>query len=127
MCCRPARFELARELLPRFFALCPRAKLASDLAAEAEAATKKEAGVPKLLSDPDRVLARLDSYVAAYGGRATLFELWTANPSLLELLLMLFDRSEFLAEIAIRVPDLVDELEQSGRLRRSKTVEETVP
>jgi glutamate-ammonia-ligase adenylyltransferase len=35
--------------------------------------------------------------------------------------LRLFDRSEFLAETAIRTPDLVDELELSGRLRRPKT------
>jgi glutamate-ammonia-ligase adenylyltransferase len=33
----------------------------------------------------------------------------------------LFDRSEFLAEIAIRTPDLVDDLVVSGRLGRSKT------
>ena len=34
---------------------------------------------------------------------------------------MLFDRSEFLAETAIRVPDLVDELVTSGRLRQRKS------
>jgi glutamate-ammonia-ligase adenylyltransferase len=45
---------------------------------------------------------------------------------LFELLLLLFDRSEFLAEKAIRTPDLVDELESSGRLRRSKTDAETL-
>src|SRR5206468_5741232 len=33
-------------------------------------------------------------------------------------------RSEFLAETAIRTPDLVDELELSGRLRRRKSAEE---
>ena len=64
--------------------------------------------------------------MSAYGARATLYELWTNNPAVFELLLMLFDRSEFLAEIAIRTPDLVDELELSGRLRRSKTAEETL-
>ena len=60
--------------------------------------------------DPDRVLARLDRFVSAYGARAVLFETWSAHPSMFELLLMLFDRSEFLAETAIRTPDLVDEL-----------------
>jgi glutamate-ammonia-ligase adenylyltransferase len=40
---------------------------------------------------------------------------------LFELLLLLFDRSEFLAETAIRTPDLVDELVLSGRIRRRKT------
>jgi [glutamine synthetase] adenylyltransferase / [glutamine synthetase]-adenylyl-L-tyrosine phosphorylase len=78
------------------------------------------------LSDPDRVLTRLDSFITAYGARATLFELWNSNPALFELLLLLFDRSEFLAELAIRTPDLVDELVTSGRLRQRKSSEETL-
>ena len=77
-----------------------------------------------ILSDPDRVLARLDRFISAYSARATLFETWTHNPQLFELLLLLFDRSEFLAEIAIRTPDLVDDLVLSGRLRRRKTAAE---
>lgn len=104
--------ELARDLLPRFLNLCP----------------MKDAPIPeapaRVLSDPDRVLARLDSFVAAYGARSTLFETWASNPSLFDLLLLLFDRSEFLAEIAIHVPDLVDDLMLSGRLRRSKPAAE---
>ncbi|MEW6303695.1 MAG: bifunctional [glutamate--ammonia ligase]-adenylyl-L-tyrosine phosphorylase/[glutamate--ammonia-ligase] adenylyltransferase [Verrucomicrobiota bacterium] len=109
----PRTVELAMELVPRLLKLCPRR----------DVATKTE-GPWRVLSDPDRVLARLDSFVSAYGARAMLYELWTTNPSLFELLIWLFDRSEFLAETAIRVPDLVDELELSGRLRRSKTAEE---
>jgi len=103
--------ELARELLPQIFSLCrtdDRNSSAPQLPA-------------KVLSDPDRVLTRLDSFITAYGTRAALFELWSSNPALLELLLLLFDRSEFLAERAIRVPDLVDELMLAGRLRQSKT------
>jgi [glutamine synthetase] adenylyltransferase / [glutamine synthetase]-adenylyl-L-tyrosine phosphorylase len=107
--------ELARELLPRFLALCP--------PPAAPGATPRSGPV---LSDPDRVLVRLDSFIDAYGARATLYELWTQNPSLFELLLLLFDRSEFLAEMAIRTPDLVDELELSGRLRRTKSAAETL-
>ena len=104
--------ELARELWPRFMALCP-----------------KGASAPKhdrVLSDPDRVLVRLDSFVDAYGARATLYEMWAQKPALFELLLLLFDRSEFLAEQAIRTPDLVDELEASGRLNRAKSADETL-
>jgi [glutamine synthetase] adenylyltransferase / [glutamine synthetase]-adenylyl-L-tyrosine phosphorylase len=52
--------------------------------------------------------------------------MWTQNPALFELLLLLFDRSEFLAEQAIRAPDLVDALESSGRLHRAKSAEETL-
>ena len=106
--------ELARELLPQIFALCR--------------TDDRESPAPhlsgKVLSDPDRVLTRLDSFISAYGTRAALFELWASNPVLLELLLLLFDRSEFLAERAIRVPDLVDELMLAGRLRALKTADE---
>lgn len=103
--------ELALRLISELLEFCPKrsrvsteGKLASDV-----------------LSDPDRVLARLDSFIAAYGSRSMLYETWTSTPSLFRLLVFLFDRSEFLAETAIRTPDLVDELELSGRLRRRKT------
>jgi glutamate-ammonia-ligase adenylyltransferase len=78
------------------------------------------------LSDPDRVVTRLDAFISAYGARATLFELWNRNPAIFGMLVLLFDRSEFLAELAIRVPDLVDELVTSGRLQQRKTAAETL-
>jgi len=109
----PRSAELARELLPKIFALC--------LPPSGPGAAPE----PRL-SDPDRVMVRLQSFMEAYGTRAMLFELWTQKPSLFALLLRLFDRSEFLAERAIRNPDLVDELEDSGRLRRQKTAGETL-
>ena len=87
--------------------------------------TRPKAQQPPL-SDPDRVVTRLDNFISAYGARATLFELWHSNPALFDLLLLLFDRSEFLAELAIRTPDLVDELVTSGRLRQRKSAEETL-
>ena len=100
--------ELAMQLLPRLLALC-------------EGTPARDRNV---LSDPDRVVARLDRFITAYGARAILFETWTSHPQLFELLLLLFDRSEFLAEMAIRTPDLVDELVLSGRLGRSKSAPE---
>ncbi|MGA2657524.1 MAG: bifunctional [glutamate--ammonia ligase]-adenylyl-L-tyrosine phosphorylase/[glutamate--ammonia-ligase] adenylyltransferase [Verrucomicrobiota bacterium] len=111
----PRTSELACQLLPRLFRM-----------------TRGPAGRPasqagdERLSDPDRVVTRLDSFIGAYGARATLFELWNSNPAIFDLLLRLFDRSEFLAELAIRAPDLVDELVTSGRLRQRKTAQETV-
>jgi len=77
-----------------------------------------------ILSDPDRVVARLDNFVSAYGARSTLYEVWEAHPAFFELVLLLFDRSEFLAETAIRTPDLFEDLVLGGRLKRSKTVED---
>ena len=50
-------------------------------------------------------MTRLDSFVAAYGARATLFEVWNGTPRIFELLVLLFDQSEFLAELAIRTPE----------------------
>ena len=120
--------ELAMQLVPRFLALCqgdvPGSEFRvsnSSISPSGEATQKPETGKPKLLlSDPERVLARLDSFITAYGARATMVETWNGNPQLFELLLLLFDRSEFLAEIAIRTPDLVDDLVLSGRLSRNK-------
>jgi len=112
----PRTSQLAFQLLPKFLDLCSSrgAKMVSE-----------DARI-KILSDPDRVAVRLDSFISAYGARATLFELWNSNPSIFELLLELFDRSEFLAELAIRTPDLVDELVASGRLRQRKCAAETL-
>jgi [glutamine synthetase] adenylyltransferase / [glutamine synthetase]-adenylyl-L-tyrosine phosphorylase len=106
--------DLGFQLLPRLLNACPNATVGRTPSRQ------------NVLSDPDRVLARLDSFISAYGARAMLFEMWAANPSLFELLLWLFDRSEFLAERAIRTPDLVEHLVLSGRLRRRKDAGETL-
>jgi glutamate-ammonia-ligase adenylyltransferase len=118
----PRTSQLAHQLLPKLFALCPRTK--SGVPSTDSGKPPQTANVP--LSDPDRVVTRLDSFISAYGARATLFELWNRNPAIFELLVLLFDRSEFLAELAIRTPDLVDELVISGRLRQRKSAEETL-
>ncbi len=125
----PRTSELALQLLPRLFALCRRPMLEdggpkSAAPSQGAAEDKRESRAP--LSDPDRVVTRLDSFISAYGARALLFELWASNPAIFELLVLLFDRSELLAELAIRTPDLVDELVTSGRLRQRKTAAETL-
>jgi glutamate-ammonia-ligase adenylyltransferase len=66
----------------------------------------------------------LASFISAYAARVPLLELWTGNPALFELMLMLFDRSEFLAEVAIRTPDLIDDVVTGERLRQRKTAEQ---
>lgn len=116
--------ELAWHLIPKFIALCPIRAATNRLGFTMPPDEKELLGTDKMpnrLSDPDRVLARLDTFVSAYGARATLYEVWTNNPALFGLILMLFDRSEFLAEVAIRTPDMVEELMLSGHLRRRKS------
>lgn len=113
--------DLARQLIPKFLAFCPRASGSSGSPNVATTESTTTDRQDMVLSDPDRVLARVDSFVSAYGSRGTLFELWNNNPKYFELLLLLFDRSEFLAMIAIRSPDLIDNLVLGGRLHRRKT------
>jgi len=136
----PRTMDLALQLLQRLFSMCrgkseirsPKSEARSPkskVAAKESRVEGRGSGVDvrsQRLSDPDRVVTRLDNFIAAYGARATLFELWNGNPAIFDLLVLLFDRSEFLAEMAIRTPDLVDELVTSGRLRQRKTTEETL-
>lgn len=110
--------ELARELLPKLFGMC-RPEGEQTLNVQSSTLIGQGAGKP-VLSDPDRVLTRLDAFVQAYGARATLFELWNRQPAAFELLLRLFDRSEFLAEAVIRSPELLDDLVVGERLRLRK-------
>lgn len=115
--------EAARLLLAEFLRRCPRRE---DLEA-----LRREAGpdgnpAAKWLSDPDRVLARLLHYLQAYGSRAGLLDTWRSNLELFELMLWLFDRSEFLAELSLSEPDLVESLARGGYLIRAKTAEETL-
>ncbi len=132
----PHTTELARQLILKFLALCPKKKSrvqSPPPALKAAARPRRnevKAGKPKalpqsaILSDPDRVVTRLDSFIEAYGTRTALFEMWNGNPAAFELMLLLFDRSEFLAEAAIRDPDLIDDFVAGGRLRQRKMAPE---
>ncbi|MCF7707390.1 MAG: bifunctional [glutamate--ammonia ligase]-adenylyl-L-tyrosine phosphorylase/[glutamate--ammonia-ligase] adenylyltransferase [Verrucomicrobia bacterium] len=113
----PRTSRLALELVARILKYCP-----THAPTECISTTIEKGEI--ILSDPDRVLTRIDSFVGAYGARTTLLELWTSHPALFDLMLLLFDRSEFLAETAIRVPDMVDDLQQSGLLLRRKNTPE---
>jgi glutamate-ammonia-ligase adenylyltransferase len=125
----PHTTELARQLILKFLALCPKKRRtgfqpvpASEMRIGKRDGDRLEAR--PTLSDPDRVVTRLDSFIEAYGTRTALFEMWNGNPAAFELMLLLFDRSEFLAEAAIRDPDLIDDFVAGGRLRQRKTAPE---
>ncbi len=114
----PRTRELARHLIRKFLALCPKKE------SKVRSSKSKVLLQSAILSDPDRVVTRLDSYLEAYGSHAALLEMWHGNPQAFELMLLLFDRSEFLAEAAIRTPDLIDDFVAGGRLRQRKTAQE---
>ncbi len=121
----PRTGELARELILKFLALCQqkcRTGVAPVSIQKTDVRDRQDAR--PTLSDPDRVLTRLASFISAYAARVPLLELWNGNPPLFELMLWLFDRSEFLAEMAIRTPDLIDEVVAGGRLRQRKTMDQ---
>ncbi len=100
---------LALTLFSHLLSLCPHSRLPRP----------EGSRIRGNLSDPDRVLTCLDRFVAGYRSRAPLYETWTGQPQYFELLAWLFDRSDVLAEVAIRTPDLVEELVLGGRLRRT--------
>jgi glutamate-ammonia-ligase adenylyltransferase len=121
----PRTGELARELILKYLALCVE-KCRTGVAPVSIKKTDFRDGrdAHPTLSDPDRVLTRLASFISAYAARVPLLELWNGNPPLFQLMLLLFDRSEFLAEMAIRTPDLIDDVVTGGRLHQRKTADQ---
>jgi glutamate-ammonia-ligase adenylyltransferase len=73
-------------------------------------------------ADPDATLIQFVRFVEAYGFRSLLFELLTANPRLLELLVRTFDASEAAGSWLIRRPQWLEELTRSGMLDRTFSV-----
>ena len=71
---------------------------------------------PRLLAavaaspDPDMALAKLETFIAAVGARSTYYALLQENPGTLALLVKLFGTSEFLANLLIQRPELLDAL-----------------
>lgn len=118
--------DLGRQWLQRLLEFCPHPTPPASFPPTHPSNPTPQPHTDFVLSDPDRVLARLDSYISSYGTRALLYELWTARPNVFAHILKLFDRSEFLAELAIREPDLVDELEVGGHLVRQKDTAQTL-
>jgi glutamate-ammonia-ligase adenylyltransferase len=62
------------------------------------------------VADPDAALARFDKFVSAYGSRGLLYEMFTSNPKLVEMLMRLGDASRHLSDALARQPELFDEI-----------------
>ena len=59
-------------------------------------------------SDPDRALAHIESMVRSHGAPETLYELMADNPGLVDLMVALGGTSDFLSQLIVRHPELLD-------------------
>ena len=73
-------------------------------------------------ADPDATLNRFVRFVEAYGLRGLLFELLAINPTLLELVIKLFDRSRFAADALIRRPQLLEEITRDKSFNQPRSI-----
>lgn len=76
--------------------------------------------------DPDACLTRLVRFVEAYGARSLLYESLANNPKAFDLLLKIFDRSRFYADLLVSRPELFEESARCGTLDFRKTSEDYV-
>jgi glutamate-ammonia-ligase adenylyltransferase len=74
--------------------------------------------------DPDMALVNLEKVSASLGGKAVLWELFSFNKPTLKLYVDLCAWSEFLSEILINNPGMIDELLDSLVLNQPRTKEE---
>src|SRR5262249_14594376 len=74
--------------------------------------------------DPDMALLNLEKVTRSLGGKAVLWELFTFNKPSLKLYVDLCAWSEFLSEILINNPGMIDELLDSLVLNQPRTAED---
>jgi len=74
--------------------------------------------------DPDMALANLDRVTESLGAKAVLWELFSFNPPTLKLYVELCAWSQFLSEILINNPGMIDELLDSLVLNLPRSAEE---
>ncbi|HST30498.1 MAG TPA: bifunctional [glutamate--ammonia ligase]-adenylyl-L-tyrosine phosphorylase/[glutamate--ammonia-ligase] adenylyltransferase [Chthoniobacterales bacterium] len=73
-------------------------------------------------ADPDATLNQFVRFVETYGLRGLLFELLATNPTLLELVIKIFDRSRFAADLLIRRPQLLEEITRDKSFNQPRSV-----
>jgi [glutamine synthetase] adenylyltransferase / [glutamine synthetase]-adenylyl-L-tyrosine phosphorylase len=74
--------------------------------------------------DPDMALVNLEKVTASLGAKAVLWELFSFNPPTLKLYVELCASSQFLSEILINNPGMIDELLDSLVLNQPRTADE---
>jgi glutamate-ammonia-ligase adenylyltransferase len=75
-------------------------------------------------ADPDQTLTNLEKVTASLGAKAVLWELFSFNPPSLRLCVDLCAGSQFLTDILVNNPGMIDELLDSLVLNRPRTIEE---
>ncbi|MFQ5640096.1 MAG: glutamine synthetase adenylyltransferase [bacterium] len=75
-------------------------------------------------ASPDRALINLEHFVNNFDDRSALFRSLTAEPRLLEMLIILFTGSQFLTEILLRYPDYFEQIKVRKRLAQLKSREQ---
>jgi len=75
-------------------------------------------------ADPDAALNQFVRFVEAYGLRGLIFELLATNPTLLELLIKIFDRSRFAGNLLIRRPQLLEEITRDKSFNQPRSIAE---
>ncbi|MBI3300771.1 MAG: bifunctional [glutamate--ammonia ligase]-adenylyl-L-tyrosine phosphorylase/[glutamate--ammonia-ligase] adenylyltransferase, partial [Deltaproteobacteria bacterium] len=71
-------------------------------------------------ADPDRALAYMASLISSIGARSSFLALLRENPSTLRTLVSLFGTSEYLSQIFLRHPELLDSLVRADLVRVHK-------
>lgn len=74
--------------------------------------------------DPDQAINNLEKFVSAARARTTLYALLANNPKVIELLIQLFGHSDFLSEILIRYPEMLEVLLDPEVIERPKPKEQ---
>lgn len=67
--------------------------------------------------DPDLALRNMASFLAAIGARSSFLSLLAENPGTLRILIRLFGSSEFLSQVLIRHPEMLDSLVRADLVR----------
>ena len=75
-------------------------------------------------ADPDRALAAMANLIASIGARSSFLSLLRENESTLRTLIRLFGTSEYLTQIFLRHPELLDSLVRADLVRVQKMQEE---
>ena len=75
-------------------------------------------------ADPDGALRRFVRFVEAYGIRGLLLETLVTHPRLLDLLLRVFDSSEYFSSLLIRRPAWIEELVRGASLDDALSVDD---